>query len=474
MARIDALTRSGEDNGNHFEPSRICRVARLNMSVGRNSINVGRRCAIALASIGSVTILAAVPLRAQDNISSPVESRVLNNATVKDAFHLSTSDDVQRRVHGSLMISPQALDFDSPKGSRGVSKNQMHSMGAFPEAQQQNPMEVAIGSGVGEAPFAPSARQGSPVQSPAAEGSGSILATVLDVEGDGVPAAQITLTNISTLQHYTLLSGENGEFAFTGVSPGTYFITVDAKGFEPYKSAEFTISTGQVYEMPSIPLSIAPQKQAITVRPTEVIAQMQVKAEEKQRLVGVLPNFYTSYIWDAAPLNTKQKFSLTRHDIFDPGYLLGVGVAAGIEQANNSFAGYGQGAAGYGKRFAAGLGNRLITGFASQAVFPSIFHQDPRYFYQGSGSVKSRLIHALSWAVIVRSDSGRSMPNYSYLLGDLTAGALSNLYYPRANRGAGLVFTNFAIGVAGRAGEGVMREFVTKRLTRNVNGNGKP
>jgi len=111
---------------------------------------------------------------------------------------------------------------------------------------------------------------------------------------------------------------------------------------------------------------------------------------------------------------------------------------------------------------------------SGRAVFPSLFHQDPRYFYQGSGSVKSRLIHALSWAVIVRSDSGHSMPNYSYLLGDLTAGALSNLYYPRANRGAGLVFTNFAIGVAGRAGEGVMREFVTKRLTRNVNGNGKP
>ena len=340
-------------------------------------MKVGRRCAVALASIGSVTLLAAVPLRAQDNNSSP-------------------------------------------------------------------------------------------------EGSGSIFTTVLDAGGDGVPAAQITLTNISTLQHYTGLSGERGEFTFTGVPPGTYSVTVDAKGFDTYTSPEFTISIGQVYEMPSIPLSISPQKQAITVRPTEVIAQMQVRAEEKQRLVGVLPNFYTSYIWDAAPLNTKQKFSLTRHDIFDPGYLLGVGAAAGIEQANNSFAGYGQGAAGYGKRFVAGLGNRLITGFASEAVFPSIFHQDPRYFYLGSGSVKSRLIHALSWAVVARSDSGRSMPNYSYLLGDLTVGALSNLYYPRANRGVGLVFTNFAIGVAGRAGEGVVREFVTKHLTRNVAGNGKP
>jgi hypothetical protein len=245
------------------------------------------------------------------------------------------------------------------------------------------------------------------------------------------------------------------------------------KGFEPYTSADFTISAGQVYELPEIQLSIAPQKQVIVVRPTEVIAQMQVKAEEKQRLIGVLPNFYTSYVWDAAPLNTKQKFSLSAHGIFDPGSVLAVGTAAGMEQANNRFAGYGQGVAGYGKRFAAAFATHLIVDSLSQAVYPSIFHQDPRYFYQGSGSVRSRLVHALSWAVIVRSDSGHSVPNYSYLLGDLTAGALSNGYYPRANRGIGLVFTNFAIGIASRAGDGVFREFIAKHLTRNVTGKGK-
>lgn len=249
----------------------------------------------------------------------------------------------------------------------------------------------------------------------------SISGTVLDVNGTGVPGAQITLANISSLEHYTLASAENGEFAFTRLAPGDYFITVDATAFEPYTSAQFTISAGQTYNMPSVQLSIAPQKQVIVVRPTEVVAQMQMKAEEKQRLVGFLPNFYTSYVWDAAPLNTKQKFSLSARDIFDPGTLLGTSVAAGIEQANNSFSGYGRGAAGYGKRFAAGLGDRLIDGLLSQAVFPSIFHQDPRYFYQGSGTVKSRLMHALSWAVILRSDSGHSTPNYSYLLGDLTA-----------------------------------------------------
>jgi Carboxypeptidase regulatory-like domain len=437
-------------------------------------MKVGRRCATALASFSSVTILATVPLRAQDEIVPAADSRLLNGFAVKDAFHLTSPHDVQRRIHGSLMVSREALEIDSPNGSGGISKKQRHSTGAPLQAQQQAATKVPIGSEAGEAPFAQLARQGSSVQIQAAEESGSILGTVLAVDRAGIPGAQIKLTNIGMLQHYTLLSGGNGEFAFTGVPPGTYFVTVNAKGFEPYTSAEFTLSTRQVYEMPAIQLSIATQKQVVVVRPTEVIAQMQVKAQEKQRLLAVFPNFYTSYVWDAAPLNRKQKFSLSARGIFDPGSLLAVGVAAGIEQANNSFAGYGQGAAGYGKRFGAAFGDHVIGGFLGQAVFPSIFHQDPRYFYEGSGSVKSRLVHALSWSVIVRSDSGHSIPNYSHLLGNLTAGAVSNLYYPRANRGPGLVFTNFAIGVARRAGDGVFREFVAKHLTRNVAGNGKP
>jgi hypothetical protein len=327
-----------------------------------------------------------------------------------------------------------------------------------------------IGPAAGTGPLG----QGCFSQTQAAKGSGGVLGTVLDVNGTGISGAQVTLTDVGALQPHTSVAGGGGEFAFTNLPPGTYFVTVDAKGFGHYTSAEFTLSTGQVYQMPQIQLSIATQTQMIVVRPTEVIAQMQMKAEEKQRLVGILPNFYTSYVWNAAPLNTKQKFSLQARDIFDPGTLLGVAADAGVEQANNSFAGYGQGAAGYGKRFAAGLGDNLIDGFLTEAVFPSILHQDPRYFYQGSGSVKSRLLHAMSWAVIARSDSGHSEPNYSHLFGDLAAGALSNLYYPRANRGAGLLFTNFAIGLGGWAGGGVFREFIAKHLTRNVAGRGKP
>ena len=150
--------------------------------------------------------------------------------------------------------------------------------------------------------------------------------------------------------------------------------------------------------------------------------------------------------------------------------MIGVGLAAGIEQASNSYAGYGQRAAGYGKRFAAKFVDGRSSDYLTHAVFPVLLHQDPRYYYQGSGSVKSRLVHAINSAFVVRSDSGRSMPNYSYLLGDLSSAALSNLYYPKANRGAGLVFTNTAVGLAGRIGLNIVREFLSKRSTTNVSG----
>jgi hypothetical protein len=307
-----------------------------------------------------------------------------------------------------------------------------------------------------------------------AQETASISGTVLDVNGTAIPSAQVTLTDTAALEQQTQISAADGEFAFTKVPPGTCFVTVQAKGFLSYTSAKFTVATRQVYVIPEIQLAIAPVKTEVVVRPTEVIAQMQIKAQEKQRALGVFPNFYTSYVWNAAPLNTKQKFSLSAREIFDPVSLLGVAATAGIEQANNSFAGFGQGAAGYGKRFAAALGDNVIGSLLSQAVFASVFHQDPRYFYQGSGSVKSRLIHALSWPVIARADNGQSVPSYSSWLGDLTAEAISNLYYPPANRGVSLVFTNFGIDLARRAGEALVQEFVLKRLTTNVHGKGKP
>ena len=213
-------------------------------------------------------------------------------------------------------------------------------------------------------------------------------------------------------------------------------------------------------------LSIAGSATSIVVRPTEVIAAEQIKAQEQQRFFGIFPNFYVSYVPDAAPLTSKQKLSLAAHDTFDWTSFFGVSVGAGIQQAINAHAGYGQGAAGYGKRWGALYADGRSSDLLSHYVFSSLFHQDPRYFYQGTGTKKSRFYHAVSYAFVARNDRGQTMPNYAYLLGDLGSGALSNAYYPPADRGAGLVFTDAALGIAGRAEEGLFQEFIAKGLTK--------
>jgi Carboxypeptidase regulatory-like domain len=293
---------------------------------------------------------------------------------------------------------------------------------------------------------------------------------VLDVSGGTVSGTDVSLMHEDGTQLHTMVSEADGEFNFTKIPAGSYLVTVIAKGFAPFTSVEFAVAMRQAYEVPDVSLSVARANIEVTVRPTELIAAEQIRAEEKQRLVGFFPNFYTSYVYDAAPLTTKQKFSLATRGTFDPVAMIGVGLAAGIEQANNSYAGYGQGAAGYSKRFAAKFVDGRSSDFLTHAVFPTLLHQDPRYYYQGSGSIKSRIAHAVSSAFVARSDSGRPVFNSSYLLGDMTAGALSNLDYPKANRGANLVFTNAAIGFAGRIGTNLMREFLSKRLTTNVSG----
>jgi Carboxypeptidase regulatory-like domain len=301
----------------------------------------------------------------------------------------------------------------------------------------------------------------------------SIAGTVLDVSGSAVPGAEVRLTHRDGTQLHTMVSDADGDFSFTRIPPGSYLVIVNAQGFAPFTSPEFTVAVQQAYELPDISLSVAAASIEVTVRPTDLIAAEQIRVQEQQRLIGVISNFYTSYIYDAAPLTWKQKFSLAARGTFDPVAVIGVAFAAGFEQANNTYAGYGQGASGYSKRFAAKFVDGRDSDFLTHAVFPSLLHQDPRYYYQGSGSLKSRLMHAVSSAFVTRSDSGRSVPNYSYLLGDVSAAALSDLYYPQANRGVSLIFTNAGVGLAGRVGGNVLREF-TKRLMTNVPRDAKP
>jgi hypothetical protein len=179
-----------------------------------------------------------------------------------------------------------------------------------------------------------------------------------------------------------------------------------------------------------------------------------------------------TYIPDAAPLDTKQKFQLAWKTTVDPVTFGITPAAAGLEQATNQYGGYGQGAQGYGKRYGAGYAD-LVTGtFIGSAILPSLLKQDPRYFYKGTGSTGSRILYAIANSVICKGDNKRWQANYSGILGNLASGGISNLYYPANDRGAGLTFENTLIGVGTTAAANVIQEFFIRKLTPNIPNHG--
>lgn len=304
-------------------------------------------------------------------------------------------------------------------------------------------------------------------QQASASPPGKILGTVIDVRGDAVMGAAVVLTGPSSTDRRTILTPDNGFFEFDGLKPATaYQITVDAQGFAEWTSPTITLEPGQANLLGGIQLRIATQNTSVNVAyDPVVIASQQIKAEETQRVFGIVPNFYVSYEGEnAAPLTTKMKFQLALRVSYDPVTIGGVALVSGLRQAFNT-PNYPQGAKGYGERFGATAADGFSDIMIGGAILPSLLHQDPRYFYQGTGTTRSRIRHALLSPFIAKGDNGRWEPNYSSIGGDLGSSALANLYFPESNRGAGLVFSQFAIGTVERMGASLAQEFVLGKLT---------
>ena len=296
---------------------------------------------------------------------------------------------------------------------------------------------------------------------------GTINGQVFDQTKTPLNGALVLVEDSSGQEACRTYSSAEGSFACAKISPGEYRVEITAPGFSRHTQQRVAITADNLSANLQVILNLAADSTVVTVSATShEIATEQIRAAEKQRIIGIFPNFYTSYFHDAAPLSSGQKFSLAFRDLTDPVTFLGAGVSAGIEQANNSYKGYGQGASGYGKRYGAAYADGFTSDLFRHAVYASLFHQDPRYFYQGTGSFGSRFVHAISFAVALRGDDGSIRPNYSYVAGYLTSGAISNAYYPQANRGVGLVFTRALVGIAGTAGQGLLREFVLNHLTK--------
>jgi hypothetical protein len=301
---------------------------------------------------------------------------------------------------------------------------------------------------------------------PQAPAPGSITGNVVDASGSAIVGAKVTLSFDLQGPKQEVVSGDDGQYSFSAIPPGPFQLTVSAASFAT-RTFSGTLHPGEVVLLPPIALSVASNVTRVVVRPPEEQAKVELKAEEKQRVLGVIPNFYVTYVPNAAPLSPKQKFQLAWKSTLDPVNIVLTGATAGLAQAGNLYDGYGRGAAGYGRRFGAAYGDFIFSTYLGDAVFPSLFKQDPRYFYKGTGSTRARFGYALANSVICKGDNGRWQMNYSYLLGDLAASGISNTYYPAKNRGVGLTFENAAIGVGATAAANVLQEFVIRKLTKN-------
>jgi hypothetical protein len=298
---------------------------------------------------------------------------------------------------------------------------------------------------------------------------GSISGTVLDVNGGAILGAQVTLLALDRPVNRTVMSSDGGQFSFPELAPGRFKLTVTSTGFEQFTSAEIALYTNEKLILPEFRLSPATITTSVQVSVTQIeIATEQLQAEEQQRVLGILPNFYSSYIWDAAPLSSGQKFQLATRSLVDPLAFVGTGVFAAAEQWQNTFPGYGQGAQGYAKRYGAAYADEALSRMIGSAILPSLLHQDPRYFYRGTGSKKARALYAISQAVVCRGDDGKMQPNYSYVLGSFAAGGISNLYHPAGDRGAGLTIGNGFLNVGAHAIDNLAREFLFRKLTPKV------
>ena len=191
------------------------------------------------------------------------------------------------------------------------------------------------------------------------------------------------------------------------------------------------------------------------------IQHEQETGTSKDRLFWTMPNFLT--MEDAEkipPLTSGQKFKVVGRSLIDPFEFVLIGFVAGLDQASDSNPSYGQGAEGYGKRYALAYADNAIENFMASAVLPSLLHQYPRYYQLGNGGFLKRAGHAISRVVITRTDSGKSQFNYSEVFGAGMAAAISTYsYHPREDRGFGTVANVWGTQIGWDVGTYMIKEF---------------
>jgi hypothetical protein len=308
------------------------------------------------------------------------------------------------------------------------------------------------------------AQQPPPARTPAA-----LRGVVKDPSGGVIVGALVTLESTATAGQRTALTGPEGRFEFSNVPPGSYNLMIAASGFADW-TADYVapVSSDNAPEISAVlSLASASTQVSVTLPPRELAAQ-QIKAEEKQRVIGVFPNFFVTYEPNPAPLTAKQKFELGWKTFTDPVPILFSGIGAGIQQARNNYPEYGQGVEGFAKRFGANYADRVDDVLIGHVVTQSLFHQDPRYFYKSSGNFGSRLLYAIATAFVVKGDNGRWQPAYADVLGGMAAYGLSTFYRPGTSHPGLRLEHTILLGFAGRAADNLFEQFLSRKISTGV------
>ena len=223
----------------------------------------------------------------------------------------------------------------------------------------------------------------------------SIAGKVVDQTGVSISEAKVTLAREDSSIHQDVLTDGDGQFTFSNLPPGPFHLTISSPDLTA-QTFDDVLQPGQAYTFPLVMLSIAPQVTEVRVGITpQEEATFEVQDELKQRVFGFIPNFFVSYTPNPAPLPRKLKYELAWKSSSDPVTLGAVGVLASIAQATNQSKQYGQGFKGYSKRYGAAYADVAVGTFLGNAILPSVFKQDPRYFYAGPRhSTRSRFLRA--------------------------------------------------------------------------------
>jgi hypothetical protein len=301
-----------------------------------------------------------------------------------------------------------------------------------------------------------------------AQGTGSIQGKATDSSGAPILGAVVTVQGADGNSHLTVTDIE-GAFQMASLPPGNYNVRISASGLSDWTASNVSASTTPEAQPLLAVMPVAPSVTTVTVGLSpEEVAEEQLKDEVQQRVLGVIPNYYVAYGTHPAPLSSKQKFHLSLKMLIDPATFTGVGITAGIQQSMNSYHQFGQGSEGFAKRFGAAYGtaatNLLITSVAAD----SLLHQDPRYFYSGTGTRAQRAWYAVKSAFCAKGDNGQWQPPYAGLIGSVATAEISNLYYPGSRTQYTLLGRSLMFHFAGMVGLNLAEELFLKRLTTHT------